>query len=81
MSDDEILNVLTEEQAAEFRKKREELDEFEQRKGKSDYDGVLHWKLIQETITWLEGNLPPHLQRSRPENRIAEERRNNSWWR
>ena len=30
------------------------------------YDPVQRWKHIQETITWAEANMPPHLRRNRP---------------
>ena len=30
------------------------------------YDPALRWKHIQETITWAEANLPPHLRRNIP---------------
>ena len=30
------------------------------------YNPALRWKHIQETITWAEANLPPHLRRNRP---------------
>jgi len=31
-----------------------------------NYDPVLRWKHIQETITWAEANMPEHLRRNRP---------------
>jgi hypothetical protein len=40
--------------------------EREERKRDRAYDPVLRWKHIQETITWAEANLPPHLRRNRP---------------
>lgn len=27
---------------------------------------ALRWKIIQETITWAEANMPAHLRRNRP---------------
>ncbi len=27
---------------------------------------ALGWKIIQDTITWAEANMPPHLRRNRP---------------
>jgi hypothetical protein len=56
----------------------DELKREEERKREANYDPVLRWEHIQETITWAEANMPPHLQRNRPENRIAEERRKNT---
>jgi hypothetical protein len=38
----------------------------EEAKRERMYDPVLRWKHIQETITWAEANLPPHLRRNRP---------------
>jgi hypothetical protein len=50
----------------------------EERKREANYAPGLRWKHIQEAITWAEANMPVHLQRNRPENRIAEERRKNA---
>ena len=55
----------------------DELLREENRKRDANYDPVLRWQHIQETITWAEENMPPHLQRNRPANRIAEEQRKN----
>ena len=55
----------------------DELKAGEERKRDASYDPVLRWKHILQTIAWAEENLPPHLQRNRPANRIAEERRKN----
>ena len=41
----------------------------EERKRDAAYDPVQRWKHIQETITWAEANLPPHLRRNRPRTR------------
>jgi hypothetical protein len=41
----------------------------EERKRDAAYDPVERWKHIQETITWAEANLPPHLRRNRPRRR------------
>lgn len=38
----------------------------EERKRDAAYDPVTRWRHIQETITWAEANLPPHLRRNRP---------------
>ncbi len=38
----------------------------EEEKRERMYDPVLRWKHIQETITWVEANLPEHLRRNRP---------------
>jgi hypothetical protein len=40
--------------------------EREERKRDRAYDPILRWKHIQETITWTEANMPPHLRRNRP---------------
>lgn len=40
--------------------------EREERKRDRAYDPVARWKHIQETITWAEANMPPHLRRNRP---------------
>ena len=55
----------------------DELKREEERKRDANYDPALRWKHIQDTITWAEENMPLHLQRNRPANRIAEERRKN----
>jgi len=56
----------------------DELLREQNRKRDANCDPVLRWKHIQETITWAEKNMPPHLQRNRPANRITEERRKNA---
>jgi hypothetical protein len=38
----------------------------EERKRDAAYDPALRWQHIQQTITWAEANLPPHLRRNRP---------------
>lgn len=38
----------------------------EEAKRERMYDPALRWKHIQETITWAEANMPPHLRRNRP---------------
>ena len=38
----------------------------EERKRDAAYDPVARWQHIQQTITWAEANLPPHLRRNRP---------------
>jgi hypothetical protein len=40
--------------------------EREERKRDAAYDPVLRWQHIQDTITWAEANMPPHLRRNRP---------------
>ena len=55
-----------------------ELKREAERKRDAAYDPVQRWKHLQQTITWAEQNLPPHLQRNRPANRVAEERRKNA---
>jgi hypothetical protein len=46
-----------------------ELKEKEERKRDAAYDPVQRWIHIQQTITWAEANLPPHLRRNRPRTR------------
>jgi hypothetical protein len=43
--------------------------EKEEQKREAAYDPVQRWKHIQQTITWAEANLPPHLRRNRPRTR------------
>ena len=38
----------------------------EERKRAAAYDPAQRWQHIQQTITWAEANLPPHLRRNRP---------------
>ena len=38
----------------------------EERKRDAAYDPAQRWIHIQQTITWAEANLPPHLRRNRP---------------
>ncbi len=40
--------------------------QLEEAKRDRMYDPVLRWKHIQDTITWAEANMPPHLRRNRP---------------
>jgi hypothetical protein len=49
----------------------------EERKRAAAYDPARRWQHIQQTITWAEANLPPHLRRNRPRTRThsPEERR------
>jgi hypothetical protein len=44
----------------------DELKQSEERKREAAYDPVQRWLHIQQTITWAEANLPPHLRRNRP---------------
>ena len=44
----------------------ESLKREEERKRNAAYDPVTRWRHIQQTITWAEANLPPHLRRNRP---------------
>jgi hypothetical protein len=46
----------------------------EERKRAAAYDPAQRWQHIQQTITWAEANLPPHLRRNRPRTRGPEER-------
>jgi outer membrane protein assembly factor BamB len=45
---------------------RDALKKEEERKRQAAYDPVARWQHIQQTITWAEANLPPHLRRNRP---------------
>lgn len=47
----------------------ETLKEKEERKRNAVYDPLLRWQHIQQTITWAEANMPPHLRRNRPRTR------------
>ena len=38
----------------------------EERKRDRMYDPLQRWLHLQQTITWAEANLPPHLRRNRP---------------
>jgi hypothetical protein len=38
----------------------------EERKRETAYDPLQRWLHIQDTITWAEANMPPHLRRNRP---------------
>ncbi len=38
----------------------------EERKRAAAYDPAQRWQHIEQTITWAEVNLPPHLRRNRP---------------
>lgn len=42
------------------------LKRSEERKRATAYDPVQRWQHLQQTITWAEANLPPHLRRNRP---------------
>jgi len=50
----------------------DEIKREEERKREAAYDPVQRWLHIQQTITWAEENLPPHLRRNRPRTRPAE---------
>ncbi len=52
----------------EAQKKREE------QKRNAAYDPVQRWRHIQQTITWAEANLPPHLRRNRPRTALRRRR-------
>jgi len=45
---------------------RDALKREEERKRGAAYDPVARWQHIQQTITWAEANLSPHLRRNRP---------------
>jgi hypothetical protein len=38
----------------------------EEQKREAAYDPLQRWLHIQDTITWAEANMPPHLRRNRP---------------
>jgi hypothetical protein len=42
------------------------LKKQEERKREAAYDPAARWRHLQQTITWTEANLPPHLRRNRP---------------
>jgi hypothetical protein len=44
----------------------DELKKAQERKRNAAYDPVRRWQHIEQTITWAEANLPPHLRRNRP---------------
>ena len=50
----------------------DEIKREEERKRDAAYDPVQRWLHIQQTITWAEENLPPHLRRNRPRTRPEE---------
>ncbi len=43
-----------------------DLKKQEERKREAASDPAARWQQIQQTITWAEANLPPHLRRNRP---------------
>ena len=47
----------------------------EERKRDGAYDRAQRWQHIQQTITWAEANLSPHLRRNRPRTHGAQQRR------
>jgi len=52
-----------------------QLKREEERKRDAAFDPAQRWQHIQQTITWAEANLPPHLRRNRPRTRGPEKRR------
>ncbi len=46
----------------------------EEQKRNAAYDPVQRWRHIQQTITWAEANLPPHLRRNRPRTALRRRR-------
>ena len=44
----------------------DQLKADEERERAAAYDPVQRWEHIQQTITWAEANLPPHLRRNLP---------------
>ncbi len=50
----------------------ESIKREEERKREAAYDPAQRWLHIQQTITWAEKNLPPHLRRNRPRMRAGE---------
>jgi hypothetical protein len=52
-----------------------ELDELkasEERKRTAAYDPARRWRHLQETIAWVEANLPPAQRRNRPRTRLQD---------
>jgi len=47
------------------------IKQFEELKREKMFDPVRRWKAIQEMITWIEQNMPPHLRRNRPRTNPA----------
>jgi hypothetical protein len=47
------------------------LKKLEERKREAAYDAAARWQQLQQTITWAEANLPPHLRRNRPRTQKA----------
>jgi hypothetical protein len=43
-----------------------DLKKREERKREAVYAPATRWQQIQQTISWAEANLPPHLRRNRP---------------
>ena len=64
MNVDEILQTLNQEEAEPVNLSA--LKKHEERKRDAAYDPATRWQQIQQTITWAEANLPPHLRRNRP---------------
>ena len=64
MNVDEILKTLNQEQVETMN--LSDLKKREERKRDAAYDPATRWQQIQQTITWAEANLPPHLRRNRP---------------
>ncbi len=52
------------------------LKRAEELKRAAAYNPVQRWEHIQQTITWAEANLPPHLRRNRPRTRKLTTRTN-----
>ena len=48
----------------------------EERKREAAYDHAQRWLHIQQTITWAEANMPPHLRRNRPRTRPPQDQSN-----
>jgi hypothetical protein len=44
----------------------DQLKQAEEQRRDAAYDPAQRWLHIQQTITWAEANLPPHLRRNRP---------------
>ena len=64
MNVDESLQTLNQEQKEPMNPG--DIKKQEERKRDAAYDPATRWQQIQQTITWAEVNLPPHLRRNRP---------------
>jgi hypothetical protein len=71
MNVDEILRALNDSQIDYL---LSQLKAAEERKRDAAYDPRQRWLHLQQTITWAEANLPPHLRWNRPRRPAAEQK-------